>query len=664
MWIDHRPLRVGIFGGVGLDDFQFLGKDQPSPFVSACDAYQSGTGTSPNFGLQADLPLWGDLSNWTIIPRLSYETFRANLQWTEVQPARLPDGSIGSVSFVHELSPIMKAITAAPLLSFHPLTFLNLQAGPELSLLVSQLYQRTTSPTQPGDLINGQRTRVDASGGIPDSRLLSVSLFVSAGFEVPLSSKLRAAPEAGFAFPLNGVTQHFGVNSFRFDLGFQYDLTSRGETVPIYNKVRVPEIVQRANGTPDLAQHPTRRSRLSASIDATALDDKGNESKILTISVQEVRSKSEYPILNYIFFDEAESALPNRYVRYESFEDAMHAFRGSDERRDIPLLALYRETLNIIGDRLRKNPKATITLAGSTSNTGDEIDNLDLARSRAETVKTYLSKIWQIQPTRIKVVARILPEHQSPSGIAVGEAENRRVEILSSDPVILDPISVIRTERVASPPSLRLRPRVETDSGIAELKIAITTADGHEIDSAEGGPNGELKRKTWTLNESVLSALSDSLYIVLHVKDSAGNDVTARNAIPMQVSHFPANKREALERFSLILFGFDQATIGGRNNRILSQIADTLQSLKPSRISIVGYTDEMGDPSHNDELSEDRAMAVKKEVEKVVGKMQWDHAPRILEEGRGSREQLYDNTLPEGRFFSRTVNITLERSQK
>jgi hypothetical protein len=33
----------------------------------------------------------------------------------------------------------------------------------------------------------------------------------------------------------------------------------------------------------------------------------------------------------------------------------------------------------------------------------------------------------------------------------------------------------------------------------------------------------------------------------------------------------------------------------------------------------------------------------------------------IIVEGRGSHERLYDNRLPEGRFFSRTVMVTIER---
>jgi outer membrane protein OmpA-like peptidoglycan-associated protein len=36
---------------------------------------------------------------------------------------------------------------------------------------------------------------------------------------------------------------------------------------------------------------------------------------------------------------------------------------------------------------------------------------------------------------------------------------------------------------------------------------------------------------------------------------------------------------------------------------------------------------------------------------------------RIVTDGLGSRERQFDNSLPEGRFYSRTVNITVEKRQ-
>jgi outer membrane protein OmpA-like peptidoglycan-associated protein len=82
------------------------------------------------------------------------------------------------------------------------------------------------------------------------------------------------------------------------------------------------------------------------------------------------------------------------------------------------------------------------------------------------------------------------------------------------------------------------------------------------------------------------------------------------------------------------------------------------------RVLIQGYTDEMGDPAHNDELSESRADNVRTRLEGLLRTEGVEpSALDIHSQGRGSRDLPYDNNLPEGRFFSRTVNITIERGQ-
>lgn len=82
------------------------------------------------------------------------------------------------------------------------------------------------------------------------------------------------------------------------------------------------------------------------------------------------------------------------------------------------------------------------------------------------------------------------------------------------------------------------------------------------------------------------------------------------------------------------------------------------------RVLIQGFTDEMGDPTHNDVLSKTRADNVRTELEGVLRTERVDPAGLdIHSQGRGSHDLPYDNRLPEGRFFSRTVNITIERGQ-
>lgn len=63
---------------------------------------------------------------------------------------------------------------------------------------------------------------------------------------------------------------------------------------------------------------------------------------------------------------------------------------------------------------------------------------------------------------------------------------------------------------------------------------------------------------------------------------------------------------------------------------------------------VEGYTDRLGDNDYNQELSDNRAEAVGAAFE-----------GNVKIEGHGEDVKTYNNTLPEGRFYSRRVDITV-----
>lgn len=94
-------------------------------------------------------------------------------------------------------------------------------------------------------------------------------------------------------------------------------------------------------------------------------------------------------------------------------------------------IEVYHNILNIIGKRLILNPLATITVTGCNQDFRNEADNTPLSRRRAKEVSNYLEDVWSINPNRIKIEVRNLPEIYSQIKTANGFAENRRVEISS-----------------------------------------------------------------------------------------------------------------------------------------------------------------------------------------------------------------------------------------
>lgn len=643
--IEHLPLRAGAgIHGVGT---RMMAGTLPSQIDNGCSEFQAGSGVGYNFDLRLENPAWGDLSPWSFLPEISLERRTADLKW---QARHAANTDLGFVTEQHTLTPSITSIAVTPFFSYQLWRSLRAFAAPSIKYPLSAKFTTTVRLLEPGSVLT---KNLDLAGKLPEMHKIGASVVGGFSVEAPLSSKLRVQPEIRLELPIGSNPSYLSSMSVHAGLGFLYDLTPRYDTVPIYEKRKIAEH-RTIEIQPD-------RSPLTATISALGVSRDGVRSKILTLEVSEIRTRNAYPILNFIFFGENSSNIPARYIQYQSSEDAKRKFKGSQEREGISLLELYDETLNILGDRLNRYPKASVTLIGTTAHPAKEENRIELARARAETIKQYLVKIWHIDPSRIKTEAKLTPDHPSPVQTLAGQEENRRVEIVYDDDRLGDPITVLNTEHNATPPSILLVPSISSDTGILAMRATIR-GGGQELATFSGGMNGFNSKRAWTLTEEAMNRLGDSLYLTLEVTDSSNRRVEAVGSIPLKKVHVAVDKPEKIQRFSLILFGFDESKVGRKNERVLNQIAKTLDVQTVNRLSIIGYTDEMGDPVHNDDLSQMRAEEAGKELQKLLP-AQID-AAKILIEGRGARDQLYDNALPEGRFFSRTVNVTIDRIVK
>jgi outer membrane protein OmpA-like peptidoglycan-associated protein len=103
-----------------------------------------------------------------------------------------------------------------------------------------------------------------------------------------------------------------------------------------------------------------------------------------------------------------------------------------------------------------------------------------------------------------------------------------------------------------------------------------------------------------------------------------------------------------IERFNLVLFDLQSAQLNQANMRIIEMIRPHVK--KNSIVTIIGHTDRRGDADLNVQLSLERA----RNAAKALG------VPDATIKGLGADPLLYDNSLPEGRFHSRTVEIIVE----
>jgi outer membrane protein OmpA-like peptidoglycan-associated protein len=112
-----------------------------------------------------------------------------------------------------------------------------------------------------------------------------------------------------------------------------------------------------------------------------------------------------------------------------------------------------------------------------------------------------------------------------------------------------------------------------------------------------------------------------------------------------------------------VLFPFGSDRLRPEAAEGLDEVAELIRDLRPRSITVVGYTDSVGDDQANRQLSVRRARAVHRWLQEKVGR----DMPAVVVDGRGDADPVAPNTLPdgrdnpEGRALNRRVEFVLER---
>ena len=141
------------------------------------------------------------------------------------------------------------------------------------------------------------------------------------------------------------------------------------------------------------------------------------------------------------------------------------------------------------------------------------------------------------------------------------------------------------------------------------------------------------------------------------VQDSIGQTGEARAMLLVEVSSVSKKRIENLgdtqiERYQLILFDFNDVTVSGANTKLLSLIRSRITPT--TQVRIIGATDVLGSSEYNADLSLRRAREVARQLQ----------VPAARITGSGEIEARFDNTLPEGRAYNRTVIVELINTVK
>lgn len=461
-----------------------------------------------------------------------------------------------------------------------------------------------------------------------------------------------AKPPVPLVQPIHSDTNHTRDTVVKVVAGIEkeqiiFDGFRTFETKAIENgveiqKITISELYSR--------QIPDIKPLLSASVSTIFVLDNGVETNAAKVTMEEFFVNKYTPLLNFLFFDDNSSDVPPRYSLLQA--EKKNSF-DLENLGQFSSLEIYHQVLNIIGQRLHENPKATISITGCNSNVGDEKNNASLSLQRANVIKNYLNEVWKIKSNRISIYSQNLPDKPSAVSDFDGIVENRRVEITSNSPEITQPVTLSDTLRTVDPPTIRLRSRVFSEAGVKSWKMEVTQA-GRFLKEFHG--SGEMPTSLdWQINkEETRPVAAEPLEYQLTLTDNVGQTFsTPKGQILFEQITLTKKKQEQrgdkiIDRYSLILFDFDQFELTDRHTQVLDIINSKLTP--KSQIKVIGSTDRLGDAKHNQELSEQRASAAAKALK----------TPPILVLGIGEDETTYPNDTPEGRFYSRTVRIVIE----
>jgi outer membrane protein OmpA-like peptidoglycan-associated protein/Mg-chelatase subunit ChlD len=175
------------------------------------------------------------------------------------------------------------------------------------------------------------------------------------------------------------------------------------------------------------------------------------------------------PVTNQVFFETGQSEISDYYVL---LPDRAHT-AAFNENVLTNSLDRYKNVLNMVGRKLTEIPEATIRIVGCNSDNGVETGNLDLSRARAETVKNYLSSIWGIAGSRMKVEARNLPDRPAPAEALGSRPENQRADIIydSSDMQAMAANQFIAESSNLT--EIKIVPQIMAEYGVADWELNI-----------------------------------------------------------------------------------------------------------------------------------------------------------------------------------------------
>lgn len=675
---------LGIYGAYNSTIHSADFRELPG-FPNCCQQFTSAGGSGFSFGGLIEF----DLSPFIALQtRVGYSSLGADFSVPQIigntPITRNGRDTTTPITVEHFLGSSISTFSIEPTLALRFLGGFRSRLGLNLGYLTTSTFSQRETLVTPDNAIfygTGRAIRNEGSGDIPDKNVIQLNGVMGISYELPIGNGAILEPDIRYQLPLtniSGVTWKAGALQIgaaiklpifpKPDVQIILDTVYRRDTnvVPVIGltkttltkvrsladvSVKHEENIERHTTTiyEEYRKEIPRNSRFELSLTAFGVEKNGIRQPQPTIRIEETETEESFPLLPYIFFIEGDANLIETDVNRLQSDRTGHF---SEDNLPRNTLEIYKDLLNIIGSRLRKNPQASITLTGTNNMISGDKTTPNLSRSRAESVQSYLESVWNITPDRINIATQNLPQNAANNSNEDGQSENRRVEISSNDLSLLKPVLLKEIVRTANPPYVEIIPKILSDSGVAAWSINVEQ-NGQKLRSYQG--TGLPTIQKWDILENPQPLAETPVKIQLDATDVLG--VKKSKDTSLAVKQLTINKKrmelkndKRIERFSLIVFDYNSATITKPNQRILEDVKNRV--LPNSLVTIAGYADRTGEQSYNQELTTRRCV----EVQKFLGIPD----SRVMLLPKGNSEILYDNTTPQGRNYSRTVQVIIE----
>ncbi|MFZ1514099.1 MAG: OmpA family protein [Saprospiraceae bacterium] len=540
-----------------------------------------------------------------------------------------------------DLSTKLSYITVEPTLKFAPFrSNFYLFGGPRVAFLIdnSFTYKLGINPAYPDQLPNP-----DVKGDLSNTNKTLLSMQIGAGYDIPVSSQNHQIQS--MISPFVSFQPYFGQSPRSIET---WNLTT----------VRVGAAIKFGRG---------KKIPVPAIIE---MEDP--KFKFTIISPKNIpvsrRVRETFPVLNYVYFDGESTEISDRYVllnknQVKDFkEDQLEVFKpkklsGRSDRE----MVVYYNVLNILGDRMQKDPSSEIVLVGSS------IKGIDHGKLMAVSVKDYLVNVFSIIPSRIGIEGRDKPKipSEQPGGtleLDLLREGDQRVSIESNSPALLMEFQSGK-EMLLKPIEINSIQEAPLDSYVSfnvEGATQAFTSWNIEVKDSKGKIQsfGPYYKDLVTIpGKTILGERPEGDFVVTMkgIRED-GKIISQSNKVHMVL--WKPDENEQGIRYSVI-YEFNESKAVSIYEKYLTEVIAKKIPVG-AKVIIHGHTDAIGDEVNNQKLSLARAMDVKTILSSspaLAGRS--DITFETMGMGEDDTFAPFGNKFPEERAYNRTVIIDI-----